>query len=643
MLDTDVIIIILAGTRDFGRCPIASRLPMPLWSFAGKPVLSRMLANLERQGVKKAIICSNGDSSLLSRVITLEDAQGLDVEFLDEPLPIGTAGSVRDTMKGRQSELLLIFPAAMINPPDIASLVTEHISNNDELTVAFNPVSTNDRSRGEAASIYVCNSSVLQYIPAAGYFDIKESLMPELIKAGKRVRYTVLPENIGGFRDWRGYLAAVSEYLENVRLADIDIRICDQNDKYAIWAGSRVYIDPLARIFGRVILLDDVRVEAGAVIFGPAVLERNVHIGSNSIAVNSVLWNNSIVGSNCEVRNCVFDHNAVIQDNCVINNGCVANEPKSRLKTLSTRFLGISCKAMGVLHEGKSVKSGVLGWSAAGILFAAFVWSYWSGILDLWNIWQESDEYSSGLLVPFVALYILWLKRGQLAEIKIKPSFWGIPMFLAAQSIRFFGIFFMFDSAERLSIVLSIAAVVLLLFGWRIFSMLSPVMIFLLLMLPWPARIQDAVAQPLQTWATSSAVFCLEIFGYEVIREGNVIHIGDISVAVAEACNGLRMITAFFVIGGMVALLVRRKRWEKIIVFVSSLPIALFCNTVRLTGTAIAFTILKGERWEKLFHDFGGYAMMPIAIVIIMAEIWLLTRLTTPPKQDAAASVRTVI
>jgi exosortase len=121
------------------------------------------------------------------------------------------------------------------------------------------------------------------------------------------------------------------------------------------------------------------------------------------------------------------------------------------------------------------------------------------------------------------------------------------------------------------------------------------------------------------------------------VPEGNVIHIGeDVSVAVAEACNGLRMITAFFVISDLVVLLVNRKWWEKLIVLVSSLPIALVCNTVRLVVTAIFFTVLKGEYWEDIFHDFGGYAMMPLALAAVVGELWLLTKLTTLPVDEEA-------
>jgi len=124
------------------------------------------------------------------------------------------------------------------------------------------------------------------------------------------------------------------------------------------------------------------------------------------------------------------------------------------------------------------------------------------------------------------------------------------------------------------------------------------------------------------------------VVGYGVVQEGNIIHIGESSVAVAEACNGLRMVTAFFVISGLVVLLVKRRWWEKLIVLASSLPIALLCNTIRLTLTAMAFTVVSGEYWEKLFHDFGGYAMMPLALAAVVAELWLLTRLIVLPSEQ---------
>jgi len=188
----------------------------------------------------------------------------------------------------------------------------------------------------------------------------------------------------------------------------------------------------------------------------------------------------------------------------------------------------------------------------------------------------------------------------------------------------------MYGSAERLSLVLGVTALVLLIFGWAVLREVGGVLLFLCLMLPWPHRIQAQISLPLQGWATDSAVFCLELIGYEVARDGNVIGIGQTNVAVAEACNGLRMVTAFLVISALVVMLVNRSWWEKLVILASSLPIALLCNTLRLAVTAVSFTMLKGENVEKLFHDFGGYAMMPLALALVVGEFWLLGRLFSP-------------
>jgi exosortase len=268
-----------------------------------------------------------------------------------------------------------------------------------------------------------------------------------------------------------------------------------------------------------------------------------------------------------------------------------------------------------------------------------FIWSYWFNIKDLWYIWQRSDEYSSGLLVPFLAVYVLWSRREQIASCNTKPSLWGLPVFLTAQAMKLFGLFFMYNSMERLSIVISIAALVLLLFGWGLFQKVFTTLVFLCLMLPLPYSIHSSLILPLQGWSTSSAVFCLEMMGYDVVREGNIIDINGTAVAVAEACNGLRMVMAFFVIGSFVVLLIKRAWWEKLVILVSSLPIALLCNTVRLAITAVAFTVLKGEHWEKVFHDFGGYAMMPLAIGIVVFELWLLAKIVTIRTEKRVVSV----
>ena len=647
--------IILTGSRDFGRCPLASHLPPALWPVMGKPVLEHLLTSLADQGIKQATICSNGDGSLLRESIHADNR--LDLNFLDESLPAGTAGCIRDAasdetdaLGSRKAGALLVFPASMVNPPKI------------DVTVMFNPgggsadTHASDRRsklQGEPAGIYVCNPTIVEYIPKAGYFDIKEGLIPEMLRAGKTVHAATLPNHAGHFRDRQEYLYAIANYLEGNPKLDSDLKASKGADSQTVWIAANAKVDPEGRIYGPAVIMDGACVSNGAVILGPTILGNDVTIGKDSTVVNSVLWDGARVGPNCQIQRCILDYNTALRANTIAEGKAIPFKPEGILESSAGKAFKLAQNnarrlqhklqpPLAKINENlpdwvQSRKTKIVPWLAGGLVLIAFLWSYKAGLVNLWNLWQRSDEYSSGLLVPFLAVYILWSRRETIAKCTVRPSFlWGLFAFAAAQVVRLFGLFFMYGSAERLSIALTIAALVLLLFGWQLLRKVSTVLLYLCLMLPWPNRVQAAVTIPLQRWATSSAVFCLEMVGYEVIREGNVIHIGDASVAVAEACNGLRMITAFFVISGLVVLLVKRAWWEKLIVLASSLPIALLCNTVRLAITAVFFTILEGEHWEKIFHDFGGYAMMPLALAAMVAELWLLAKLTTLPEKEEA-------
>jgi len=647
--------VILAGGHGFGRCPLASRLPTALWPILDKPVLEHLLRHLQRQGVKQAVICSNGDASLLQSSIAAMNS--LQLKFLDERLPAGTAGCIRDAADGDTKTLFLVFNATMLSPPNIDALIRAHRTGKSDLTAIFRHDLENGESRDYASEIYVCEPKVLEYIPKEGYFDIKEGLIPAMLRAGRTTHAATLHQPPGSFRNRAEYLAAIASCLENGGNTNISFPHHKWNASQDVWLADSAKVDPNARIYGPVVIMDNATISEEAIVFGPTIVGRNVAIGKNTLVEKSALWDGSSVRQNCEVRSCVVDYNAVVPNNSIVEHEAVTYKQNGRLESAlnkaaslvngkasqvgsATRTLidGINARLPGCVQSDE-LKFNFLQGLGVSIIAGFFLWSYWPGLADLWNIWQRSDEYSSGLLVPFLAGYILWSRRHDIAQCSIRPSVWGLFAFVVAQAVRLFGLFFMYSSAERLSIVLSIAALVLLLFGWQLFRKISTVLLFLCLMLPWPNRVQAAVALPLQRWATSSAVFCLEMMGYEVIQEGNIIHIGQTSVAVAEACNGLRMVMAFFVVSGLVILLVKRAWWEKLIILVSSLPIALFCNTARLTTTALALTVLSGEHWEKIFHDFGGYAMMPLSLAAVVLELWLLTKLTTLPTKEEASII----
>jgi len=639
--------VILASSLDFGRCPLASRIPAPLWPFAGKPALQKLLNNLSMQGIKHAVICSNGQSSILKDHIN--ETKSMKVDFLHEPLPVGTAGCIRDAACDDKGSLLLIKQAQTPIPPNINKLIKIHKNANSKLTAVFIQENINGKTIRKTSEIYICAPDIIDFIPKKGHSDIKEGLIPALLREGKNVNTVTLYKNTGHFRNRQQYLHAIANYLYNKKLINADFPESKYDNFNNAWIAKNSTIKDNVKIFGPVIIMENAKISEKSIIFGPTVIGQNVSISKNSLIENSVLWDNTKVGQNCHVTNSVIDYNANILDNAVVDNKAVTsiqnNSLKAQFEKTRLSVIQINNKlsaAVNSLFDKLNNKFPNLDFSyrsnrqilwtlAIAVLSVIFLWSYWPQLQELWNIWLRNDEYSSGMLVPVLALYILWIKRHKIAQTDINPTICGIFGLILAQLLRYFGLFFMYASAERISIVLTVASLSLALLGFKIFKKILPVLIFLILMMPLPRSVHNAVMLPLQNIATASATFCLEMFGFNIIREGNIIHLENTTVAVAEACNGLRMVTAFLVIIGMVVILVNRSKFEKMLLIISSLPIAIFCNTLRLTITAIAFTFITRQTWEPVFHDFGGYAMMPVALALILFELWIFKKITTTP------------
>ena len=151
---------------------------------------------------------------------------------------------------------------------------------------------------------------------------------------------------------------------------------------------------------------------------------------------------------------------------------------------------------------------------------------------------------------------------------------------------------------------------------------------FLFLMVPLPGRVHNLIASPLQRLATIGSAFVLEAF-VKVARQGNTMILnGDTPLGVAEACSGLRMLTAFIIVAAFIAYMVKRPRWQKAVLLASSIPVAIVCNILRIVATAVLMLMVNAEVANKFFHDFAGLVMMPAAVLLMFGQLWLMDRLT---------------
>jgi len=198
--------VILAGGCDFGRSELArpstgglaASLPTALWPVAGKPALQLLLDSLADQGMAKAVVCSNGQSSMLAESVRVpllpcqsEKTGPMKVEFRDETLPVGTAGAFRDAARGDKESVFFIFPAAIVCPPKIEVLLNAHRQGESDLTVMFNPGCGNGQALGDACQLpwpdkyfdVVYSNTVIEQL---GHFEKQKKMAAEIMRVGKR-------------------------------------------------------------------------------------------------------------------------------------------------------------------------------------------------------------------------------------------------------------------------------------------------------------------------------------------------------------------------------------------------------------------------------------------------------------------------
>lgn len=267
-----------------------------------------------------------------------------------------------------------------------------------------------------------------------------------------------------------------------------------------------------------------------------------------------------------------------------------------------------------------------------GLLAALTLWSFWPTVSELFDFWSTNEDYSVGLLVPFVAGYFAWRERFTLARLPARPSFVGLAALMAAQAARLLAVYYGYASIERYALLLSVSGLVLWTAGWQRWRHLGWIQLFALLMVPLPISLHNAVTAPLQQWATALAAAGLEMMGFFVSRDGNLLSLNEqASVMVAEACNGLRMLTAFVFTSAILCFIFERPTWQKAAMLASSVPIAILVNALRVLLTSVAVYTFNNPRMESSVHDVAGYLMIPAALLLMLGEMKLFQLIVEPP------------
>jgi exosortase len=288
------------------------------------------------------------------------------------------------------------------------------------------------------------------------------------------------------------------------------------------------------------------------------------------------------------------------------------------------------------------------------VIAAALAFVYFTVLVKLAGDWWNDENYSHGLLIPFVIGYILWLERKRFANTLMRPAvMWGA----LGVSLSLLALWAGTAGAElfvqRISLVVMLASVAVYFWGFRLLRLIAMPLVLLILSIPIPQIIFNRVAFPLQLFASRCAVAAMSFFEIPVLREGNVIELMPLGasepkkLAVVEACSGIRSLMTLVTLALVYAYFTRPNRgdknnntgsgprsrsllsfvvWRPLLLAGAAVPIAILTNAMRVSGTGVLAHYYGTRVADGFFHSFSGWVIYIVAAVLLFATGWILDR-----------------
>jgi exosortase len=253
-----------------------------------------------------------------------------------------------------------------------------------------------------------------------------------------------------------------------------------------------------------------------------------------------------------------------------------------------------------------------------------FIGLYYQIIFYMVKDWYSDSDYSHGFLIPFISAYILWSNREKIFTIRIKPDNLGLLVLFIGLSLYLLGITGAEFFTMRFSMIPVILGIVYYLCGREMVkSALLPVG-FLVCMIPIPAIIFNLVAFPLKLLAANIATNIIEFINIPVIRDGNIIHLTDLSLEVADACSGIRSLMSMIALGVAYAYIFQKNMLKRTILVICIVPITITANVARVTGTGILSHYVGPAAAQGFFHEFAGIVVFIVAFAMFISVAAIL-------------------
>ena len=271
------------------------------------------------------------------------------------------------------------------------------------------------------------------------------------------------------------------------------------------------------------------------------------------------------------------------------------------------------------------------------VLCGVSVLLWFRPLLNTFALASGSDRYTHiFLIIPVTAALIIqgWRVQGW-RERAFEPRFWtpAIGLLFVALLIAAWARWGNFEGKSDLALTIEMIALVLwwigsfaLCYGPHTLRAFRFPLLFLLWMVPIPARAVDWIVAGLQQGSAIAAQILFATFRVPVARDGTILQIPGLTLEVAVECSSIRSSLMLLVTTMVLAQVLLKTGWRKGLIILLAIPLSVAKNglrifTIGMLGTRVDPSYLTGR-----LHHNGGIVFFLIALVMIFLLLWFLQR-----------------
>ncbi len=332
--------LILAGGKGLELLPLTFNLPKPMVSVGNIPFVFYQLDILKKAGIQEVILSLSYQPRKIKELLGDGSNYGIVIRYTNEPVPLGTAGAVKNAAH-LVDKTLVVINGDILTSIDLKRVIDRHIQKKVPATLVLGDsphperygMIMHDRHRMVTGfvekprdhdmidhhvnvGIYVFEKEILDFIPAGTFYTMERDLFPGLISSGVGIYACKTAEYWHHVDDARSYLKANSDVLAG-RIALPRF--------YGLYEKQAPKIPPTSRIDDRSFIDDSCLIKPGVDIEN-SVIGKNCRIEERVQIRNSVILPGTRLKRGARLTNCVVGKNCVLGESVCITNGAVLGD-----------------------------------------------------------------------------------------------------------------------------------------------------------------------------------------------------------------------------------------------------------------------------------------------------------------------------